>query len=146
MPDPRHRHLIEQFMRATTTDDYDIFDKIMTEDYRQIDSQLPDGREAIKEFFRRSADAFSDKRAELVYLVSDGDRMAVRMKLRGVHTGHFFSLAPTGREIEIDGADFFWVRDGRLSAHFGVSNPLHYLYQMGVVQPGWPFSGAPMPE
>jgi steroid delta-isomerase-like uncharacterized protein len=146
-PHPLHVQLISRFQEATTTDDYEIFDEIMVEDYRQIDSMIPDGRDMVKIFFEETADALSDKRAEIVDIISDGeDRFCVRQRLHGRHTGHFFGLEPTGKELTMESVDWFTVRDGKLASHFGMSNPLPWLAQIGVIEPGWPFDGAPMPQ
>jgi steroid delta-isomerase-like uncharacterized protein len=142
-----HRGLIERFQEATVTDNYEIFDEIMIEDYLQIDSMIPDGRDMVKIFFEETADALSEKSAEIVDLISDGDdRFCVRQRLTGRHTGNFFNLPATGKMMTMDSVDWFTVVDGRLASHYGMSNPLPWLAQIGVIEPGWPFSGAPMPQ
>jgi steroid delta-isomerase-like uncharacterized protein len=146
-PNPLHLRLIQRFQEATTTDDYSIFDEIMVEDYRQIDSMIPDGRDMVKIFFEETADALSEKTAEIVDIMSDGDeRFCVRQRLTGRHTGNFFNLPATGKTMTMDTVDWFTVRDGRLASHYGLSNPLAWLAQIGVVEEGWPFAGAPMPQ
>ena len=146
MPNPLHRQLLERFIEATTTDTYAIFDEIMTEDYEQVESMIPNGREAVKDFFAMSADALSEKHAEIVWIVSEGDTFVSYMKLHAKHTGTFFAIPASGAEVTVATVDRFTVRDGKLSSHFGMGNPLPYLWQMGVAPFGWPFTGEPLPQ
>ena len=43
------------------------------------------------------------------------DRVATRMRFRGIHRGTFFGIAPTGREITWSGAAFFTIRGERIA-------------------------------
>ena len=48
-------------------------------------------------------------------IVAEGDRIAVRAVWRGVHTGEFRGVAPTGKPITFKGMVFWRVRDGRVA-------------------------------
>jgi ketosteroid isomerase-like protein len=48
-------------------------------------------------------------------VLADGDRVAVRYRIDGTHTGDFFGMPPTGRKISIGGISIYRVRDGRLA-------------------------------
>ncbi len=145
MPDPAHEALMALFFQATTTDDYDIFDELYTEDYETEGTDVR-SREALKAYFRASAGGLSEKSAELVSMVSEGDVFCARYRLRGRHTGTFAGVPASGNEVTLDSCGFFWVRDGRIARHWGSSNPLPYLVQMGALPPGWPRAAPPEGE
>jgi predicted ester cyclase len=45
-------------------------------------------------------------------LVVDGDRVAVRYRGIGTHTGSFAGEAPTGRTVMVHGTTIYGVQDG----------------------------------
>jgi len=49
-------------------------------------------------------------------IIEDGTRAAAKMRFAGRHSGTFFGVAPTGREIVWSGAAFFTTDAGRITA------------------------------
>jgi steroid delta-isomerase-like uncharacterized protein len=64
------------------------------------------GRDAIRARAVALFAAFPDLRLERIELVIDGDRHADRWVLSGTHRGPLLGLAPTGRQVRIEGATF----------------------------------------
>ena len=48
-------------------------------------------------------------------MVAEGDRVAVRVTWRGIHTGTFAGVEATGRPIRVSGVGIFRVTNGRVS-------------------------------
>lgn len=67
-------------------------------------------------------------------VVGEGDKVLVRLKMRGKHTGPFMGVAPTGNWINIDVMDFFRVTEGRLVEHWALMDNLSLLQQLGAVK------------
>jgi predicted ester cyclase len=63
--------------------------------------------------------------------VVDGDRVWLRSRARGVSTGSFLGLPPSGAPIEIDVFDIARVQDGRIVEHWGVADQMGILLQLG---------------
>ncbi|WP_046730048.1 flavin reductase [Streptomyces humi] len=63
-------------------------------------------RDQFKDSIRAVRDAFPDLRTEIEEVVEDGDRVAVRWRSTGRHTGAFLGVPPTGRPVEVSGATF----------------------------------------
>jgi predicted ester cyclase len=61
----------------------------------------------------------------------DGDRVWLRSRARGVSTGSFLGLPPSGAPIEIDVFDIARVQDGRIVEHWGVADQMGILLQLG---------------
>lgn len=64
------------------------------------------GRAAIRERAAMLMAAFPDFRLERIELLIDGDRHADRWVMTGTHQGELFGIAPTGKEVRIEGATF----------------------------------------
>jgi len=58
---------------------------------------------------------FPDFRTEVVEIVVDGARAAVRLRFTGRHEGELFGIQPTRRVVQYEAAAFFHLREGRLS-------------------------------
>ena len=76
----------------------------------------------------------SDVGFDIGDVVGEGDRVLVRLKMRGQHMGEFMGTKPTKRWINIDVMDFFRLADGRLVEHWALMDNLSLLQQTGAVR------------
>ena len=53
--------------------------------------------------------AFSDIRHPIEDLVGDGDRVAVRLRFEGTHTGDFMGVPASGKQFSVQGTAFLHV-------------------------------------
>jgi steroid delta-isomerase-like uncharacterized protein len=86
------------------------------------------GPGAVRERAARLFAAFPDLRLERVELVIDGPRHADRWVLSGTHEGDLLGLAPTGRQIRVEGATFTVMNDDGL-----VAEDHHYMDLAGLL-------------
>lgn len=100
-----------------------------------------DGARAIYRTFRNG---FPDFRAEVHLQVVEDGRVTSFKTYRGTHLGPFMGLEPTGREIAIPIMDIVEVRDGRITAHWGVPDALTLFRQLGVRR--FDAAGAPLAD
>jgi steroid delta-isomerase-like uncharacterized protein len=97
----------------------------------------PTGKAEMRSFFHALFDAFPDFKLEILDLVEDDDRAAVRWRATGTFNGSssFQGLAPTGKQVDIEGCDMVWVKDGkiaRLEAYYDTSS---LARQLGAMPP-----------
>lgn len=76
--------------------------------------------------------AFSDIRFEILEVVSEGDLVAVRTVMRGVHTGPMRALEPAGKPFAMSQSHWFRIVDGRVSEHWANRDDLGFLHQVGA--------------
>jgi ketosteroid isomerase-like protein len=103
------RRFVEQFLN---TGDPAALDDLVAPGY--VDHDLPPGvtpPESIG-MFRAG---FPDAVFTVEDVLADDDRVAVRYRIEGTHTGDFFGMAPTGRKVSIGGISIYRVREGRLA-------------------------------
>ncbi len=77
--------------------------------------------------------AFPDLQFEIEDLVADGDRVASRMTARATHTGEYLGMPATGRPVSCSVFGVARVADGKLVEHWGVTDELHLMQQVGLV-------------
>jgi predicted ester cyclase len=76
---------------------------------------------------------FPDATFTIHELVAEGDRVVVRWRWKGRHTGTFRGIAPTGITVENDGIVIYEFTHGKLTRSFTMNDRLGLLQALGVV-------------
>ena len=89
----------------------------------------------VRAWFATLFAAVPDFTFDVIELVAEGDRAAVRWRSRGTFdgTGKFEGVAPTGAELEFEGIDLVEVRDGKIRSLHAYLNGMDLARQMGVM-------------
>jgi hydroxyacylglutathione hydrolase len=97
----------------------------------------PGDREEIAAFFDGLFGAFPDFRLDVLDVVAEGERAAVRWRARGTFAGprSFIGFEPNGARIDIEGLDMLWVRDERLVRVEAHLNGAEMARQLGALPP-----------
>jgi len=83
--------------------------------------------------------AFSDFGFEIEDMIAEGDKVAIRVTMRGTHTGELFGIPPTGRHVTVSGIHFIRIANDRVAEHWGTNDDLGLMRQLGVIPtPGEP--------
>ncbi len=93
----------------------------------------PPGREGAKQNIGYIRSAFSGWNFTVEDLIAEGDKVVLRGTFRGVHTGEFFGIPPTGREVEISGIHILTIKDGMVTEHWANNDDLKLMRQLGVM-------------
>lgn len=120
----------------------ELFDPAFV-DHTPFPGYTPD-KDGARRIYRTFREGFPDFRAEVHMQVVENGRVTSFKTYRGTHLGRFMGLEPTGREIAIPIMDIVEVRDGRITAHWGVPNVLVMFQQLGVRR--FDAAGAPLAD
>ena len=87
------------------------------------------------EGFRYFLNASDDLRAEIVELVTDGQRIAIRARYSGTDTGGLVpGIPPTGKRFDIEGIDVAVLgQDGMFVEHYGIADLMGAMGQLGLM-------------
>jgi predicted ester cyclase len=80
-------------------------------------------------YFRR---AFPDWHSDIEQLIAEGDLVAERFTARGTYGGELMGVAPTGRELTLQGINIFRIHDGQIAERWGRLDQLGLLRQLGL--------------
>jgi len=85
-------------------------------------------------------EAFSDLCVEVEDCFAEGDKVAVRFRLFGTHSGEYRGAQPTGKKWSISELLIFRLDNGRIAEAWVSIDELHRLEQLGftVIPPGSP--------
>src|SRR5262245_53674281 len=75
---------------------------------------LPPGREGVKALARELHASFAEISFTADVVLAEGDLVARRWTMRGVHRGPFLGVPPTGAPVTMNGIDVLRVKDGRI--------------------------------
>ena len=75
--------------------------------------------DTFKQFAGEVRAAFPDVRVTVEDLISEGDKVAARVTMRGTHLGEFQGIAPTGKRVQVSAIDVFNVAGGKIVEHWG---------------------------
>jgi predicted ester cyclase len=88
----------------------------------------PSGPQAFRDYYTAIRSAVSGARYEVDDLIAESDRVVVRWRLLGRHTGDFGSIPPSGRPITLKGIAIYRLESGMLMERWVVSD-LHGLLE-----------------
>ncbi|GAB3669782.1 ester cyclase [Actinocorallia lasiicapitis] len=77
--------------------------------------------------------AFPDMRFDAVDVIAEGDKVAVRFELTGVHQGPLGPVPATGKPIRQSGMALYELRDGKIQEVRIREDLLQMLAQLGAV-------------
>jgi predicted ester cyclase len=127
------------FEEAINTGDLDAFDKYCGPDYIWHGGADPGGlgdvhglvnfKKAVAMFFT----GFPDLKVEILDMLVDGERAAVRFRETGTHRGPFVGVAPTGNSVTFAGMGIYRADGGKLVEEWFVDDSRAIFEQIGAI-------------
>lgn len=94
------------------------------------------GHDELREFFSSMFAAMPDARTTVTRLVAGEQGCAVEFRIEGTFDGEpFMGIDPTGRHVEIRGADFVELEDGLIKSLTSYFDGAAYARQIGMLPP-----------
>lgn len=82
----------------------------------------PTGPRAFRDFYSAIRSAVPNARYEVDDLIAEGDKVVVRWRMLGTHTGDFRGIGATGRDIVLEGIAIYRVEGGKLVERWVVTD------------------------
>jgi len=70
---------------------------------------------------------------DILDMITEGDKVAVRYTVEGTHEGDLFGVPPTGRRVSIESMTVGRVSDGKIREHWRVRDTLDMMQQLGAI-------------
>jgi steroid delta-isomerase-like uncharacterized protein len=132
---------VQRYLDGWIVRDADAILASLTEDgtYEDPGTGGPIAGEALRGYMDGLWSAFPDLTFEIESLAETGpDTAAGQWVMLGTNTGSMMGLPPTGKRVRLLGADFFTLRDGKVSTVRGYFDSASVPRQLGldvIVQP-----------
>ncbi|MBV8528482.1 MAG: nuclear transport factor 2 family protein [Candidatus Dormibacteraeota bacterium] len=131
------RELLDGFSAAIASSSADLA-AVCTPDVEFRDSMAEvSGIAAVGEYLKAWWTAFPDATVSIDDIVTSGDQAVGRMLYRGTQTGPLVGPAgeipATGKPVELRGAGWITIRDGKIARFDGYYDTMTMMVQLGVV-------------
>jgi steroid delta-isomerase-like uncharacterized protein len=82
--------------------------------------------------------AFPDLHHNIVDMVAEGDKVAVRLNVTGTHKGEFQGIPPTGKKLSLNEMGFITIIDGKITEGWISADTMKLMQQIGALPPPSP--------
>ena len=103
----------------------DVFDHAAVAEHQH-------GIDAFKHVMEWVREFSSDVHYDIDDIITEGDKVAVRMTQSGTHTGTVRGIPPTGKRFSVDYVHWFRLADGKVAELWAVRDDLTRLEQLGL--------------
>ncbi len=124
--------IIREFYNCFDKNQSNEICKIFSDDFIDHDAQeIKKSLEELRNLITALHKGFSNISHELklVHLI-DNDRVFVRWKMTGKHTGNFFNIPPSNKNIYLHGHDLFKIKNGKISELWHIEQLLSLVEQI----------------
>jgi steroid delta-isomerase-like uncharacterized protein len=114
----------------------ELIDVLLHDDFVEHEEfpGLPPGKEAVRYFVTATQGAFPDLTVDVEDVIAEDNKVASRLRFSGTHKGEFMGIPATGNKIDFQVIDILAFRDSKATDHWGVTDQLAMLTQLGVVE------------
>jgi steroid delta-isomerase-like uncharacterized protein len=129
--------LIQEFYDEMLTEgNLDELDDLVTDDVVDHEEGLPgqpQGKEGVIFFVNTMREAFSDIKGTVGQSLESGDMACAQVTITGKHTGEFMGVPASDKSFEIECIDMIRIEDGKCAEHWGVTDNMALMQQIGAV-------------
>lgn len=90
------------------------------------------GHKAIVKLFHNSFTNLCWK-IDDIFATDDDDKVVIRTTMYGTHTGEFFGIPPTNKNVNVSGIHVLRIANGKIAEHWGNNDDLGLMRQIGAM-------------
>ncbi|MFX1580057.1 MAG: ester cyclase [Promethearchaeota archaeon] len=141
----KNKAIVRKLMEVVNNHNLALLDDLVVSDYVNQQMRIrtiEDFKEVLREQYR----GFPDIHRTIEDIVAEGDKVWLRVKITGTHTGEYRGVLPTGKKIVMPAVPAYRLSNGKLTEGWSVWNPLDLFKQLDIVEyKGFPdeSSGSP---
>ena len=131
----QNKQLIRQYFEAYDQQDTErIGQLVSSSNYSfHISGMPPMDWIGTKQFYTEAWSAFPDLHHEILDIVAEGDKVAVRYNIIGTHKGEFQGIPSTGKEVSFSAMGFIALIDGKVVEEWEVADTMGLMQQLGAI-------------
>jgi predicted ester cyclase len=129
-----NRKLIETYFdEVWSKGRVELLDELVTSDYINHTPSSPNpipGPAGLKPIILEMRKGFPDLHYDIQDLIITADRIVARTIVRGTHIGQLWGMQPTRKKFEISQINIEYIKNGKISEHWGVTDEHALLNQL----------------
>ena len=129
-----NEEVVREALDAIDAQNFSRLTELFSEDFvvRFVGSPDRVGRDVTFELIRGAYVSFPDQAHIVEEIISEGDRVAVRLRYQGTHQGEFDGISPTGEQFDYAGVQIYTVVDGVARDVWILDDGLTFMSQLGM--------------
>jgi steroid delta-isomerase-like uncharacterized protein len=93
----------------------------------------PRGPEIIKNHIIEWLSSFNDLKFTIEQMITEGDRVSTLLAMNGTHTGEWFGVPPSGKQINIRLMTIHRIQNGKIIEDWVIVESLGFFQQLGIL-------------
>jgi len=90
------------------------------------------GIEGFKAYYSNFVTGFSNVEFTIEDAFGQGDKIVKHWRFKGTNSGEFFGMAPTNKDVDVDGATLVVMKDGKIAQEQDFFDNLAFMQQLGI--------------
>jgi len=132
-----NKAILSRFIEAYNDRNLGIFEELVAPDFVDRTHQQK-GRDKFKQLFTLAFDGFPDWHEEIEDIISEGEKVWVRVKATGTHSGDWnlfgVPLPATGKKITMNMVFFFRIVNGKLVETEELDDQIDFFNKLGLIE------------
>ena len=129
-----NKAIIRNVIEAINERNLALLDELIAPDFvYHTDTQQIQGLEVMRQVIEEEINGFPDLHVAIEGVIAEGEKVCIRLKETGTHTGKFRGLPPTGKKINYTAITIWRIVNGKVVEGWGVYDMLDYYKQLGVI-------------
>ena len=91
------------------------------------------GKANAKAYYENYITGFSNRKFTVKEIFADGDKLVKYWQFKGKHTGQFFGIPATGKDVDVSGVTIAKMRDGKIAEEQDFMDNLEFMQQLGLI-------------
>ena len=91
------------------------------------------GKANARAYYENYVTGFSNRKFIVKEIFADGDKLVKHWEFKGKHTGTFFGIPATGKDIDVFGVTIAKMRDGKIAEEQDFMDNLEFMQQLGLM-------------
>ena len=127
------KNLVKKCMIGFSAGDLSALEGSFHDDYTR---HVTPGLKGVSSFAEHVEDlrnrhkVLREARFEIHEMIAEGNTVAVRFTMTGVHVGEFLGIPPTGKAIRRTSMAFFHIRDGKIADSYTTADMYGMMHEL----------------
>jgi steroid delta-isomerase-like uncharacterized protein len=91
------------------------------------------GIDSARAMYANYVNGFSNIQFTIVDVFGQGDKLVKHWNFKGKHTGTFFGIPATGKQVDVEGATLVKMRGGKIAEEQDFFDNLVFMQQLGLI-------------
>jgi steroid delta-isomerase-like uncharacterized protein len=91
------------------------------------------GIDSVKAYYNNFLTGFTNIQFTIKDIFGQDDKLVKYWNFKGTHTGEFFGIPPTGKNVSIDGTTLIRMSNGKIAEERDFFDNLDFMTQLGLV-------------